>query len=124
MRCFVVAALLLFAFVTTDVYAGGRRFVVVPSCGQGQCFVAQRQFVQRPFVQRQFVRRSFVRRQPVFRQRVVRQPVFVGGRRFVGRRRFIGRPVVGGGVVRNLGLIGVFGNDVQRFSAVATGLGF
>lgn len=59
------------------------------------------------------------RQQVVVQQRFVRQPVFQR-QRFVQRQRIVGS----GSTLRNLSLIGVFGRDVQRFSAVGTGLGF
>lgn len=119
-------------------------FALAPDTSEAQqCFVQNQpvvvgsQFVQQPvFVRSNFVRQPvFVRsrfvRQPVFvRSRFVRQPVFIRNRAFIGRRSFIGSPVfirrgfVGGGTLRNLSLLGVFGRRSQRFSAFATGLGF
>jgi hypothetical protein len=96
-----------------------------------QCFVqSNRGFVQ-PVVQPVFVNRSFVQpvainRGPVFVRRptFVRQPVFVRRRPVFVRQPVFVRRGFGVSPVRNLSLIGVFGRDAQRFSAVATGLGF
>lgn len=98
-----------------------------------QCFVqSSRGFVvQQPVAQPVFVNRSFVQpvainRGPVFVRRpvFVRQPVFVRRRPVFVRQPVFVRRGFGVSPVRNLSLLGVFGRDAQRFSAVATGLGF
>jgi len=114
-------AVALFCFVTPQTAeAGGACFqnqFQVQQVAVPQRVVVRQQVVQ-PRVQRVVVRQPRVQRVVVSQQ--VAQPVFVGRQRFVQRQRLVG----GNSTIRNLGLIGVFGNDVQRFSAIGTGLGF
>lgn len=130
MKNFVVLCALLMAMLVIAPKAEAQHCFV----NSGQSFVVQQQpvFVSRPYVQQSFVQQPVFVRQPVFvNQQRFRQPVFVRSRFrqpvfirrqpvFIGQRAFVGR----GSGLRNLSLLGAFGNDAQRFSAVATGLGF
>ena len=89
--------------------------VVVPQFVQP--YAVQQQFVQPYAVQQQIVVPQFQR------QRVVVQQPFVQKQRIVTRQRVSG---FGGSsnFVQRASLLGVFGRDAQRFSAVRVGIGF
>ena len=89
--------------------------VVVPQFVQP--YAVQQQFVQPYAVQQQIVVPQFQR------QRVVVQQPFVQKQRIVTRQRVSG---FGGSsnFVQRASLLGAFGRDAQRFSAVRVGIGF
>lgn len=126
MKYLTFFAVFTFAFLAfaCDVKAGGQCFVQQGFVQQG--FVQpQQRFVQQRFAQPQFAQQQrFVQRQNFFPQQSFRQRQVVVQRPFVQRQRFISRGNGGVGLLRSASLLGAFGNDAQRFSAIGVGLGF